>query len=131
MTLNNSINAPNPMVYIRSPLLDLTSASSQVLFTLPKGRNFIAIASVNQTVTLVNYTVDGSLQFGTNSPTFDNWQSGGAWFVTTNDSSYPNGFLNSNPIAVVHGGDTVTALFGTPLTADSATGYVYILGVYI
>ena len=119
------------MVYIRSPLLDLTSILPQVLFTLPTGRNFIPIASVNQTVAMVNYTVDGSLAFGTNGPTYDNWQNGGAWFVTTNDSSYPNGFLNANSIPVVHGGDTVTALFGTPITADSATGYVYILGVYI
>lgn len=131
MTLNNSINYPQPICFIRSPLLDLTSASPQVLFTIPTGRSFMAIAAINQSVALVNYTVDGSLYVGTNSPTFDNWIAGGAWFVTINDASYPQGFLNGAPVAVMHGGDSVTGLFSPPLTADSATGYVYILGAYI
>lgn len=130
MSLNNSTNTPFPMVYLRSALLDLTSAVAQPMFTIPAGRTFIAISQVNECVSMVNYTMDGSLFIGTNSPTFDNWVSGGVWFATTAGTTYPPGDFNTVPINLVTAGTTVTALFDPPLTADSATGYVYILGVY-
>lgn len=130
MSLNNGTNTPFPLVYLRSALLDLTSASAQPMFTIPAGRTFIPIAQVNECVSMVNFTVDGSLSLGTNSPTYDNWVTGGAWFVTTSGQTYVPGLLNSNAIALVTAGTTVTVLFNTPVTADSATGYIYIYGVY-
>lgn len=130
MSLNNGTNTPFPLVYLRSALLDLTSASAQPMFTIPAGRTFIPIAQVNECVSMVNFTVDGSLSLGTNSPTYDNWVTGGAWFVTSSGETYPTGFLNSNPIPLATAGTTVTALFNPPITADSATGYIYIYGVY-
>ena len=130
MSLNNSTNTPFPMVYLRSALLDLTSASPQAMFTIPTDRTFIPVSQINECVSIVNYTVDGSLFIGTNSPDFDNWVIGGSWVATTAGTTYPPGDFNTVPIALVTAGTTVTALFDPPLTADSATGYVYILGVY-
>lgn len=130
MSLNNSTNTPFPMVFLRSVLLDLTSAVAQPMFTVPAGRTFIPLGKINEAVSIVNYTVDGSLYIGTNSPTFDNWIMGGSWNATSSGTTIPTGFIDTNPIALVTAGTTVTALFNPPLTADSATGYVYIYGVY-
>ncbi len=130
MSLNNSVNTPFPMVYLRSVLLDLTSAIAQPMFTIPSGKSFIALGAINESISIVNYSVDASLYIGTNSPTFDNWVTGGSWFATISGTTYPQGLFTTSPINLVTAGTTVTALFNPPMVADSATGYVYIYGVY-
>lgn len=130
MSLNNSTNTPFPLVYLRSVLLDLTSGAAQPMFTIPAGRTFIPLSQVNECVSMVNYISDGNLSIGTNSPTFDNWTNGGSFTALTAGTTYPLGDFLVAPIALATAGTVVTALFGTPITADSATGYVYIYGVY-
>ena len=130
MSLNNSTNTPFPLVFIKSGLLDLTSSSAQDLFTIEPGKTFIPVSQVNECVSIVNYSDDGSLFIGTNSPDFNNWTDGGGWIAITEGTTYALGEFISNPIDLVIEGTTVTALFNPPLTADSATGYIYILGFY-
>lgn len=128
MALANSINNAYLTSYYVLNNIDLKTTGALTLFTTPADKSFVVMFSVLEAVNFDTATVAGVFNVGTNAATYDNIDNGQTTSLLASGTSLLYTIGGNSPI-VVPAGTTVKVNITTGVTATTATGNFYLVGI--